>query len=113
MVELPSGGVRSLKGDKGRGKDDAPKTSPRLFAGTAGGRPLPRTVARRLPMTRNVMRKAILEKGKTRAIIKGRAKAKTAKERAKARAKTKARRTRECEQWEKGAWIRKSLRVSA
>ena len=44
---------------------------------------------------------------------RGKAKARTAKERAKEKERTKARKTRECEQWEKGAWIKRSLRVSA
>ena len=39
MVELPGGGVRGLKGDKGRGKDDAPKDKSKVvcwYCGKAG-----------------------------------------------------------------------------
>ena len=36
MVELPGGGVRGLKGDKGRGKDDAPKDKSKVVCWCCG-----------------------------------------------------------------------------
>ena len=36
MVELPGGGVRGLKGDKGRGKDDAPKDKSKVVCWYCG-----------------------------------------------------------------------------
>ena len=75
-------------------------------------------------MTRNVIRRAILEKGKDKGDHgktgrekpdpKGKGKRQGQQRKGqKEKEKTKARRTRECEQWEKGAWIKRSLRVSA
>ena len=110
----PDGGASwwwRLKGDKGRGKEDAPKDKSKVvcwYCGKAGHYQEDcekgKTKAR-----------AIMARQRVRSLTqKGKAVAETAKERTKARAKTaKERKTRECELWEKGKRIRKSQKASA